>query len=53
MGTVSMEEISYELILNCNQAGLHVVPESIWIMENEGSLPIAWKSLNGIENMCN
>ena len=37
MATVSMEEIPYELILNWDQTGLHVVPGSKWTMEKQGS----------------
>ena len=37
MATVSIEEIPYELILNWDQTGLHVVPGSKWTMEKQGS----------------
>ena len=41
MASVSMEEIPYDLVINWDQTGLHVVPGSKWTMEKKGSNRVA------------
>ena len=34
---VEMDEIPFDLIINCDQTGIHYVPVGLWTMDKEGS----------------
>ena len=46
VATVTMEEISAELILNWDQTGIKIVPSSAWIMEQKGANRVEMVGVN-------